>query len=100
MSNEKSYSPMSGYVMLTVVLLLTGLGLFGMIALRNPLFAWLFALAGILSPGFFFLNPNTSVVLVLFGDYKGTVKTSGFFWVNPFFLKKRISLRARNFDSE
>ncbi len=100
MSNEKSYSPMSGYVMLTVVLLLTVLGLFGMLALRNPVFAWLFALATLLSPGFFFLNPNTSVVLVLFGDYKGTVKSSGFFWVNPLFLKKRISLRARNFDSE
>lgn len=100
MSNEKSYSPMSGYVMLTVVILLVALGLFGMVALRNPLFAWLLALTALLSPGFFFLNPNTSVVLVLFGDYKGTVKTSGFFWVNPLFMKKRISLRARNFDSE
>lgn len=100
MSNEKSYSPLSGYVMLTVVLLLAGLAIFGMLALRNPVFAWLFVLAAILSPGFFFLNPNTSVVLVLFGDYKGTVKASGFYWVNPFFLKKRISLRARNFDSE
>jgi regulator of protease activity HflC (stomatin/prohibitin superfamily) len=100
MSNEKSYSPMSGYLMLTVVLLLAALGLFGIIALRNPVFAWLLVLATLLSPGFFFLNPNTSVVLVLFGDYKGTVKTSGFFWVNPLFMKKRISLRARNFDSE
>lgn len=100
MSNEKSYSPMSGYLMLTVVLLMTVAGLFGLIALRNPVFAWMLILAAILSPGFFFLNPNTSVVLVLFGDYKGTVKTSGFYWVNPLFLKKRISLRARNFDSE
>jgi regulator of protease activity HflC (stomatin/prohibitin superfamily) len=100
MSNEKSYSPMSGYVMLTVVFLLVAVGLFGMVALRNPIFAWLLAVTALLSPGFFFLNPNTSVVLVLFGDYKGTVKTSGFFWVNPLFMKKRISLRARNFDSE
>lgn len=100
MSNEKSYSPLSGYVMLTVVLLLAALGLFGIIALRNPVFAWLLILATLLSPGFFFLNPNTSVVLVLFGDYKGTAKESGFYWVNPFYLKKRISLRARNFDSE
>ena len=100
MNNEKSYSPISGYVMLAIVILLAVLGLFGMVALRNPQFAWLFFLAALLSPGFFFLNPNTSVVLVLFGDYKGTVKTSGFFWVNPLFMKKRISLRARNFDSE
>jgi len=51
-------------------------------------------------PGFFFVNPNDSRVLVLFGEYKGTVKSNGFFWVNPFYLKKNISLRARNFDSE
>jgi regulator of protease activity HflC (stomatin/prohibitin superfamily) len=37
---------------------------------------------------------------VLFGDYKGTVKQNGFYWVNPLFVKKPISLRARNFDSE
>jgi len=37
---------------------------------------------------------------VLFGDYIGTVKENGFFWVNPFYAWKRISLRARNFDSE
>jgi regulator of protease activity HflC (stomatin/prohibitin superfamily) len=51
-------------------------------------------------PGFFVVNPNGSMVLVLFGDYKGTVKQNGFFWANPFFSKKKISLRARNFDSE
>lgn len=100
MSNEKSYSPMSGYVMLTIVILLLVVGLGGILALRNPVSAWMFLAAALLSPGFFFLNPNTSVVLVLFGDYKGTVKSSGFFWVNPLFARKRISLRARNFDSE
>jgi regulator of protease activity HflC (stomatin/prohibitin superfamily) len=100
MSNEKTHSPMSGYVMLFIVLVLFAGGLFGIVALRSPVFAWLLVIATLLSPGFFFLNPNTSVVLVLFGDYKGTVKTSGFFWVNPLFMKKRISLRARNFDSE
>ncbi len=100
MNNEKSHSPMSGYVMLVMVLLMFAAGIFGVIAMRNPVFAWLIVIPALLSPGFFFLNPNTSVVLVLFGDYKGTVKTSGFFWVNPLFMKKRISLRARNFDSE
>jgi regulator of protease activity HflC (stomatin/prohibitin superfamily) len=38
--------------------------------------------------------------MVLFGDYRGTVKKNGFFWVNPFLVRKKISLRARNFDSE
>jgi regulator of protease activity HflC (stomatin/prohibitin superfamily) len=36
----------------------------------------------------------------LFGAYKGSIKTNGFYWVNPFFVRKKVSLRARNFDSE
>ena len=51
-------------------------------------------------PGYFFINPNGSMVLTLFGAYKGTVKANGFYWANPFYTKQRISLRARNFDSE
>jgi len=50
--------------------------------------------------GFFTVNPNSSKVMVLFGEYKGTVVDNGFFWANPFFKKTKISLRARNFDSE
>jgi len=51
-------------------------------------------------PGFIVINPNESSVLVLFGAYKGTIRKNGFWWVNPFFVKKKISLRARNLDSE
>lgn len=50
--------------------------------------------------GFFFIYPNGSRVLTLFGAYKGTVRSHGLFWTNPFFARKSISLRARNFDSE
>ena len=39
-------------------------------------------------------------MLVLFGAYKGTIRENGFWWVNPFFTKKKISLRARNLDSD
>jgi regulator of protease activity HflC (stomatin/prohibitin superfamily) len=53
-----------------------------------------------MSIGFVIINPNESSVLILFGAYKGTIKKNGFFWVNPFFVKQRISLRARNFDSD
>ncbi|RLD32589.1 MAG: SPFH domain-containing protein [Bacteroidetes bacterium] len=49
--------------------------------------------------GLMVINPNESMVMVLFGAYKGTVKKNGFFWVNPFFTRKKISLRARNLDS-
>ena len=100
MNTEKSYSPVSGYLMLLLVFILLVLGIAGGLAIRNPFFFLLFGLAGLLMPGFFFLNPNSSAVLVLFGDYKGTVKTNGFWWVNPFFSRRSISLRARNFNSE
>jgi regulator of protease activity HflC (stomatin/prohibitin superfamily) len=62
--------------------------------------AALAVLALLLLPGFTIVNPNESVVLVLFGSYKGTIRTNGFYWVNPFFMKKKISLRARNNESQ
>jgi len=46
------------------------------------------------------INPNESSVVTLFGSYKGTVKENGFFWMNPFFIKKKISLRARNLETQ
>ena len=100
MNQEKETSPISGYVMLTVVIAVFFASLFGLIAIKNPFFVLGILTSIILCPGFFFVNPNSSRVLVLFGDYKGTVKKNGFFWVNPFYVKTNISLRARNFDSE
>jgi len=100
MTTEKTNSPLSGYVMLAIILVCLVIGIAGFIAARVPFFLLLVIGSVLLMPGFFFVNPNSSVVLVLFGDYKGTVKSNGFFWVNPLFSKKPISLRARNFDSE
>lgn len=100
MKNEKDFSPMSGYAMLAIFFLAFSFSLFGLIAMRHPIFIFPLVLSLLLTPGFFFINPNSSVVLVLFGDYKGTAKSNGFFWVNPFYAKKAISLRARNFESE
>lgn len=99
-SNEKTISPSSGYLMLLVEALLLAAALFMLIGLRNPLGAIVLLVAIICVPGFFLVNPNGSKVLVLFGKYIGTVKSNGFFWANPFYTKKAISLRARNFDSE
>lgn len=100
MKDEKTYSPMSGYLMLLVVLILIVFPVLGMIFMKMFLLAIVLALGIFLSIGFLIVNPNESSVLVLFGAYKGTVKKNGFFWVNPFFTRKRISLRARNLDSE
>src|SRR5690606_29294573 len=54
---------------------------------------------GLLCVGFFTVNPNNAKALLLFGKYSGTVKDAGFHWANPLFLKKRLSLRVRNFES-
>jgi regulator of protease activity HflC (stomatin/prohibitin superfamily) len=99
-TSEKTYKPISGYVMLLVVFLMVGGAIFGVAVEVIPVFAVLLLLAIFFSAGFFVVNPNSSRVLVLFGDYRGTVKDNGFFWVNPFFNGKSVSLRARNFDSE
>jgi len=99
MSTEKSFKPVSGYIMMFVVILLILFAIVG-IAGRLPVAVVLLIIALPLSGGFFFLNPNSSMVLTLFGDYQGTVKDNGFHWVNPFYTKKKISLRARNFDSD
>jgi regulator of protease activity HflC (stomatin/prohibitin superfamily) len=48
--------------------------------------------------GFMVIQPNQSRVLTFFGKYRGTVTDNGFFWVNPFYGKRRLSLRARNMD--
>ena len=50
--------------------------------------------------GYFIVNPNMSRVLVLFGTYRGTVRTPGFYWTNPFTSKRVVSLRAHNLSSE
>lgn len=50
--------------------------------------------------GYFTLQPNEARVLILFGAYKGTIRRSGFHWTNPFYTKKKISLRMRNLNGE
>ncbi|GJM44065.1 MAG: membrane protein [Gemmatimonadota bacterium] len=53
-----------------------------------------------MSFGFFIVAPNQAAVLLFFGKYVGSVKTNGFYWVNPFTIRKRISLRARNLNGQ
>jgi len=100
MEKEKLYSPMSGYVGLLMSLVLIGvpvamLIVYQMLWLIAVMVVGLFCLIGLMV-----VNPNESSVLILFGKYVGTVKKNGFFWVNPFFARKKISLRARNLNSE
>lgn len=53
-----------------------------------------------LPSGFFVVQPNEARTLVFFGHYVGSVRDDGFHWTNPFTMKKRVSLRVRNFNSE
>ncbi|MGE0814945.1 MAG: SPFH domain-containing protein [Vicinamibacterales bacterium] len=57
-------------------------------------------LAALIAAGLFMVNPNEGRVLQLFGAYAGTAKTPGLRWANPFFSKRQVSMRVRNFDSE
>lgn len=100
MNSEKTFKPSSGFGILFLALLILAIGIVGIIAMRNPLFGFLFIVFLFMLPGFFVVQPNQSRVLVFFGDYRGTVKKNGFFWVNPFYSKRKVSLRAHNFDSE
>jgi regulator of protease activity HflC (stomatin/prohibitin superfamily) len=97
---EKQYKGFSGYMFLFLELVVLAVIIFGFMRgmyLPSAILVVVFILIAI---GFAVVDPNQSCVMVLFGAYKGTIKTNGFYWVNPFFVRKKISLRARNFDSE
>lgn len=61
--------------------------------------AWLVLVAVIIAPGFFMVQPNEAKVLILFGSYVGTTEQTGLRWTIPFFIRKRVSKRIRNFES-
>ena len=100
MTQEKELKASNGYVMLFVFFILFIGSIIGFTIMKSPWFIAGILIALFILPGLILVNPNESRVLLLFGDYKGTVKQNGLFWVNPFYTKKKISLRARNFDSE
>ena len=103
---EKPYKAMSGWGMLAILVVALGISIVMIIAgcgyesglLVVPGIA--IFLAGILGAwGLVAVQPNSSRVLLLFGEYRGSLKESGFYWVNPFFSKKKVSLRIRNFET-
>lgn len=100
MKEEKIIVPANGYLMLFVFLILFFGSIIALIAMKNPWFLFVIIITISIAPGFIMVQPNGSRVLLLFGKYVGTVKKNGFYWVNPFYTKKKISLRASNFDSE
>lgn len=100
MKEEKIIVPTNGYLMLSVLIILLFGSVFTLIVVHNPWAILGIIISILIAIGFIMVEPNGSRVLLLFGEYIGTVKKNGFFWVNPFYTKKKISLRASNFDSE
>lgn len=98
---ETTQRTQSGYGFLFLALLLLGLGV-GAFFVKTPLFIVLGILLCLISillfSGLFVIEPGQSRVFILFGDYKGSSRVSGFFWANPFMSKKEISLRAQNLN--
>ena len=106
MIRERENRPVAGLPVLLVLLVGAGLTIWGAVdAARNAspwlMVAYLAATVVLifLMAGVFVVNPNEGKVLQFFGDYVGTVKQPGLRWANPFYTKKVVSLRVRNFDS-
>jgi len=99
MKQEKTITTSNGYIFLIIALIIIFGGIYGAFNISRLLILSI-VIGVFFLPGFFLVNPNTSKVLLLFGKYIGTVKENGFYWANPFYTKKSISLRASNFDSE
>jgi regulator of protease activity HflC (stomatin/prohibitin superfamily) len=106
-SVERPFAPLSGAAMLVAEVLLAAAVVALIVAGARsddprlavaalPLAVLFFVLMG----GFFVVEPNLGRVLVLFGDYRGTVREPGFHWTNPFTSKKKVSLRAHNLDGK
>ncbi|HWI17766.1 MAG TPA: SPFH domain-containing protein [Vicinamibacterales bacterium] len=106
MIRERAYNGIPGLPML-FALLAVDAGLLWMLVMNireenapEIIFAALMiALTTFLMAGLFMVNPNEGKVLQLFGEYKGTAKLQGLRWANPFLMKKKVSLRVRNFES-
>jgi regulator of protease activity HflC (stomatin/prohibitin superfamily) len=109
MTPERQTSPLGGPVGLTATILVFLISLATFIrcvSLQPPPVAPLlasilgFGLGALSARGLFTVQPNQAVVLILFGSYVGSVKQSGWWWTNPFMIRRRISLRARSLNGD
>ena len=107
-SRERTANAANGYVMLLVLLATIALTVWGISRLVSDEFGLLTLLAVfggsllmiLVMSGFYMLQPNQAVAITLFGDYRGTDRTTGLRWTWPWMIKKKVSVRANNFISE
>lgn len=106
MVHEKQTRAVSGWLMLFVLVALLVVSIYGLVSAAKAdagvvAAVWGFVLAVdvFLLCGFIVVNPNEAQVVLLFGNYLGSIKEPGFWWMNPLCSKKRVSLRIRNFET-
>lgn len=106
-SKEYEAKTNSGYPMLLALLAIIAVQVFGVLYLvRNgegPMIALVIAMPILLlfvASGFYMLQPNQAAVITLFGDYRGTDRTTGLRWVLPWLMRTKVSVRANNFISD
>jgi regulator of protease activity HflC (stomatin/prohibitin superfamily) len=107
-SRESTASTSSGYPILLLLLVLAVVFGWGFFRIVNDVFGLLTASAVIGAPllfiffasGFYMLQPNQAAAITLFGDYRGTDRSTGLRWVLPWMIRKKVSVRANNFISE
>jgi regulator of protease activity HflC (stomatin/prohibitin superfamily) len=106
MTGEKELRPLPGWLMLFVLVVVMVAAVPGLVwsagqgsGLAMAGCVVVIAADGLCFAGLIVVNPNEAKVLTLFGVYKGTVKSPGFWWVNPLTTRRRLSLRVRNFES-
>lgn len=104
---EKIIKPVSGYLAFALSIISFIAAVFCFVQLadeQNSLFVWLGVFFVLLflfsSKGIMVINPNQSRVMTFFGSYVGSVKANGLLWVNPFFKRQGISLRAENLNGQ
>ena len=103
-SEERPASSGNGFVYVAGGLAAIAIGVFMLASRPSPMMVGLFILCMLLGAwclaGLFMLQPNQAVLLTLFGSYRGTDRSEGLRWANPFYTKSKMSVRARNFNSE
>jgi regulator of protease activity HflC (stomatin/prohibitin superfamily) len=100
--SEVILKPISGYSVVVIMIGLFALLIFLSVTTAPVvgLFIAIVAVIAYLGKGLIVINPNSAALMLLFGDYQGSVRQSGLFWVNPFYKRVTVSVRARNFESE
>ena len=96
---ESAFSSVSGYTAAVGALALIALAGFGVRSGVHPVLCVIAALLGLVAfPGLYMLQPNETAILTLFGKYIGTDRSEGLRWALPFYIKRKLSVRARNFN--